>query len=453
MDRYLPRLAELDLHRWRQRGSGKPLLLRGPRQVGKSTLVKRFGESYTHFVELNLEREPDRSLFDTLPEVGPFLEIVYARSRVRVRDGETVLLFIDEIQQAPKAIQFLRYLYEDQRGVDVIAAGSLLEFAFGEVRSLPVGRIEFLSIRPLCFEEYLRWHGRDALVDALLTVPAPAHLHDLLVEAFRDYTLRGGMPEVVRLSARGASLAELQPTYASIWRSYQIDLERHAKSDLERRVLRFLLQAAPRESDRFSYANFGGSNYRSREVKEAFELLEMARVLQVVQPTTDLQPPALPKQRAKPRLQFLDTGLLNYASGLHEAYAFLPDANAVYRGRLALHIVTQEVIASWGDANFTPYFWIRENSNSNAEVDLVIRFGMDLLPVEVKSGAQGKLRSLHQFVERANGKVGVRVLESTAGVEAATTPAGYAYTLVNVPIYAVSQLLAYVKQAYGGLAA
>ncbi len=443
MEQYFPRIADEALDFWRTTMSRKPLVLRGPRQVGKSSLVRQLGTRYEHFIELNLERERDRRLFDTLPEVAPFLELVFARQRISPAPDDSVLLFIDEIQQAPQAIQFLRYLYEDQDCVQVIAAGSLLEFAFGEVRSLPVGRVEFMSVYPLCFEEYLRWHRQDALVKAIHTVPAPVHLHDLLVEAFRDYTLKGGMPEIVKRSAAGEPLAALQTTYASIWDSYRIDLERHAKSDAERKVLRFLLQAAPREADRFAYAGFGGSNYRSREVKEAFELLEMARVLRVVHPTSDLEAPALPKQRAKPRLQFLDTGLLNFASGLHEALAFMPDANAAYRGRLALHVVTQELIAT--QTGFEPYFWIRENSNSNAEVDLVFRHGMELLPVEVKSGPQGKLRSLHQFVERAQGRLGVRVLENTASIEAAQTSSAYAYTLLNVPIYAISQLPAYVQ--------
>ena len=445
----LPRDITRRLERWRSGARPKPLVLRGPRQVGKTTLVRAFGQRYDHFVELNLERDQRGISFAGMPPVREWLLGLFLREGLSPKPGASVLLFIDEIQQVPDAIQYLRYLYEDQEGVHVIAAGSLLEFALGEVRSMPVGRVEFLSLYPLTFSEYLAWVGKSALAEALRSVPAASYAHPHLEAAFRDYALAGGMPEVVKGIRGGAAPAELRDVYASIWESYRVDLERHARSDHQRAVLQFLLGAAPHEHDRFAYARFGGSEYRSRDVKEALELLQLARVLRIVRPTSATRVPLVANTRARPRLQFLDTGLLNYATGLIGERVTLPELSIVYRGRLALHVVTQELIAAAESPDFEPFFWTRESAQSNAEVDLLYRTGGRLLGLEVKSGPQGKLRSLHQYVERAGAQLGIRALENRASFQDATTAGGYAYRLLNVPLYGVSELAAYVRWAEG----
>lgn len=450
MNEYLPRFIESCLLEWDLRQRPKPLLLRGPRQVGKSTLVRAFGRRFDYFVELNLEFERDRQYFDPLPRVDVFLRRVFAKAQIRPPSGATILLFVDEIQQEPKAIQFLRYLYEDQSSVRVIAAGSLLKFAMGEVRSLPVGRIEFLSVHPLSFAEYLTWTRQEILADALKEIPAPSYLHGELMSAFRDYSLVGGMPQIVQAIRNGTELHDLARIYQSIWGAYQRDLERHARTDGQRAILRFLITAAPLEHERFKYEGFGGSTYRSRDVREALEALEMARVLRIVRPTSSMKPPPFPKSKARPRLQFLDTGLLNHATELHNQTAAIEDLSTAYRGYLALHVVTQELIASREDYEYTPFFWVRENAKANAEVDLLIRSGMRLLGFEVKSGPQGRLRSLHQYVERSGTKIAVRALDNAASVEDVATPAGYAYRLLNIPLYAAAQVeeyLAWAEQA------
>ena len=447
MNTFLPRKQQARLLRWRSKSRPRPLVLRGPRQVGKSTLVRQLGRDYQQYIELNLEREADRQLFEKLPEVGPFLAELFVREDAKPALASSTLLFIDEIQQAPNAIQFLRYLYEDQSDVHVIAAGSLLEFALGEVRSMPVGRVEFMAVHPLTFREYLVWMGKEQLVDALDVVPAPAHAEPYLREAFRDFALTGGMPSVVASLAAGADSAELYDLYEGIWDSYRTDLERHAKSDKQRDLFRFLLLAAPFELERFSYARFGGSDYPSREVKEALGQLQMARILRVVRPTTSMRPPALPNVRAKPRLQFLDVGLLNFLSGLLRTTTKLAHLSDAYRGQLAAQVVTQELIASQDRYSYEPYFWVREKRTSNAEVDLVYQDGMRLLGFEVKAGAQGRLRSLHQYVERSGTDIAIRALENAPEVADVTTPGGYAYRLLNIPHYATAQLDEYLTWA------
>ena len=443
----LPRDLSEKLLTWKRRERPKPILLRGPRQVGKSTAVRSLGKTYDHYIELNLEVDRLARMFERLPEVAPFLQGLYTRAGIAPAPHESVLLFIDEIQEAPIAIQFLRYLYEDQDHVHVIAAGSLLEFAIGRVPSFPVGRVIFEAVYPLSFREFLTWTGRSLLAEKLAEVPVAAYAHPTIAEAFREYTFVGGMPEAVKQYAATESIAELDEVYRSIWSTYQADLERHATTDTQRRLIRFLLASAPKELDRFAYANFGGSGYRSRDVREGLEMMEMARIIRIVRPTISTSPPPMPHLRGRPRLQFMDTGLLNYAAGLHSETVVLDDIASVYRGRLGMHVVTQELIGSQKRYSYEPYFWIRENKKSNAEVDLVHQYRMELLGFEVKSGSQGRLRSLHQYVERAGSRLAIRALDNTASVEDVRTPAGHAYRLLNIPLYATAQIDEYIAWA------
>jgi len=388
---YRPRNLDERLIQWKDSVTRRPLVLRGARQVGKSSLVRGFASKFDHYIELNLELEKDKRLFTALPEAKKFVEAVQAIHGVDRREGQTLLLFIDEIQQAPVAIQFLRYLYEKTPDVHVIAAGSLLEFALGEVNSMPVGRVEYIAVHPLSFEEYLTWTGRDSLRQALASIPVQPLLHETITEVFSEYMIIGGMPEVVDAKANGASPIELSRLHGIIWNTYIEDVERYGKNESERKVLRHILNTASGVTDRFSFANFGGSNFRSREVSEALVALDKARVIRIVRPTKSLKPPVVPELRAKPRLQWLDVGLLNYSSRIGPEVLFNGGLSNQYRGRIALQIVTQELIAQHEEYGYEPNFWIRENSNANAEVDLVMQMGLDLIPLEVLNVHKQKL--------------------------------------------------------------
>lgn len=436
------------LESWRTRVTRRPLILRGARRVGKSSLVKLHGQSYRHFVELNLERTEDRNLFEGLPPTKRVLERLALEHNFPIA-GENVLLFIDEIQESPDAIQMLRFFYEDYPNLRVIAAGSLLEFALGEVRSFPVGRVEFYTLHPLSFKEYLEWMNFSRYVDALEQVPVSESAHNLLLDAFHRYTVLGGMPDIIDAIARGAELGELGQLYAGIWEAYRADIEKYAKSDVQRNVLRHLMKTAALADDRIRLARFGESEYSSRAVSEAFSALTRARVLQLIYPTSDVIAPPTPVLRKRPRIQMLDTGLLNHVRGIQSELLSTDDLNSLYRGRIAQHIVTQEIIALHPEAGWTPHFWIREQKTSNAEVDLVLAKGSELVPLEVKAGKQGRLRSLHAFIERSETQVALRALRNMPTVESVKTLAGYPYKLVNIPYYAVSEWTAYLKWGKG----
>lgn len=151
---FQPKLSSY-LYEWKLNTKRKPLIVRGARQVGKTTLIRQFATSYSHSISLNLEKEADKQLFETQDEVKTMVENLFLTHNIASEHISNTLLFIDEIQESPKAIQLLRYFYEEIPQLHVIAAGSLLEFALNKVKSFPVGRVEFLYLYPLNFAEYL----------------------------------------------------------------------------------------------------------------------------------------------------------------------------------------------------------------------------------------------------------------------------------------------------------
>lgn len=429
---------------WKDKKDRKPLIIRGARQVGKSTLVNEFGKEFRYFVSINMEKPADRRFFEDIEEVRDIIDAIFIRSGIPLT-GEPTLIFIDEIQESPKAVGLLRYISEDFPGLHIIAAGSLLEFALKEVASFPVGRVAQVVLHPFDFEEYLLALGRKDLLDELETIPVRHPAHDTLLTLFNDYTITGGMPEVVRRYVDEKSLINLGEIYSNLWQSYRDDVEKYASNNTERKIIRHIIDTAPFEKDRITLAGFGNSAYRSREVGEAIKALDMARIIQLIYPTTCLKPPASPDIKRKPRLQFLDTGLLNFSMGNQTEMIGLRDLSDFGRGRILQHITLQQVQAQNNSPIYRPMFWVREKANSNAEVDLIFQHGKMLIPIEIKSGPQGTLRSLHQFVERSNNKYAVRLLANRFSVEKAVTPAGAAYLLMNVPYYASTKLQEYIR--------
>jgi predicted AAA+ superfamily ATPase len=438
------RKAHQSLLAWKQRSTRKPLLLRGARQVGKTTLVTMFASEFTVFLNVNLERKQDRAIFERTDSVKDILNAIYLLKEVSPKQGST-LLFIDEIQESPKAIQLLRYFYEEMPELHVIAAGSLLEFSLKEVPSFPVGRIEYLCLHPLDFEEYLIALDYKMATEQLSQVPVAEFAHATLLKLFHEYAIIGGMPEVVQLYAQTKNIASIKPVYERLWQSYKDDVEKYAKNNTERNVIRHIIDTAAHEQDRIKFEKFGKSSYRSREVGEAMRTLGMAKVIQMIYPTTSLQPPIITDLKKRPRLQLLDTGLLNHALGLQGEMIGLKDLSDFYRGKVIQHLVTQQLIAIHENPSYKPHFWVRESKDANSEVDLVFQQSQYVVPIEVKSGEQGRLRSLHQFVERSNHSYAVRLYANPLKVEKSVTPAGKEYLLLNLPYYIASKLPQYIQ--------
>ncbi|TCC96527.1 ATP-binding protein [Pedobacter hiemivivus] len=434
------------LNSWKLRDSRKPLIIRGARQVGKTTLIRDFAKAYQHRIILNLEKPGDRRYFEDFDDVQTILEALFLAHTIPSSAMANTLLFIDEIQESPKAIQLLRYFYEELPELHVISAGSLLEFAMQKVQSFPVGRVEFLYLHPLNFQEYLEAVGKQELLGYLQSVPIKPVAHKLLMDAFHRYAIIGGMPEIIKMDVQQQSLSDLPRIYESIWGTYKNDVEKYTSNDTERKIIKHLMDTAPLYLDeRVKFQGFGNSSYRSREVGEAFRTLDDAKIIRLIYPTTDLQPPIKTDLKKSPRLQFLDTGLVNYSLGIQLEMLAMDDLNRAYKGAVIPHLVTQELISLQSISAHKPNFWVREKSQSNAEVDLLFTHQDLVIPIEIKSGSTGSLKSLHQFIDASDHPYAIRMYAGTFNIEKAITPSQKPYLLMNLPYYAGTSLPRYVE--------
>ena len=215
------------LNKWKSKSNRKPLIVRGARQVGKTTLVNEFAKTYKHTLHLNLEKKIDSQYFEQTDNVKTIIEALFISNNIISKEISDTLLFIDEIQEQPKAIQLLRYFYEEVPELHVIAAGSLLEFALKDVKSFPVGRVEFLYLYPFNFVEYLEAIGHHVGIEQLKNIPINPVAHKTLLDLFNQYTIIGGMPEVIGEYVNNKSVTDLSTIYESIWSSYISDSEKY----------------------------------------------------------------------------------------------------------------------------------------------------------------------------------------------------------------------------------
>ncbi len=442
------RTALQELKKWSQQPSRKPLILRGARQVGKTTLINLFAEHYQHYIELNLDLKSDRALFEQTDEVEDFVSAVFLKHELPKTAIPHTLLFIDEIQSSPEAVQMMRYFYEKLPALSVVAAGSLLETVIDTQVSFPVGRVTYLFLYPLTFTEYLLAGKHTEAVKVLEQKPVPDFAHTELSKHFYQYALIGGMPEVVNHYSEHRDLVALNKLYQDLLVTYQDDVEKYAKLPSMRGVIRHCISRSPFEaSRRIKFQGFGSSNYGSKEIKAALGLLEKAMLVKLIYPTSEVHPPILPNFNRSPKLQFLDTGLLNHVVGLQNEFVSMQGLNDIYQGRIAEHIVGQTLLAADLLPNSDLNFWVREKKQSSAEVDFIVPYQDKLIPVEVKSGTAGKLKSLHQFIDRAPHDIAVRIYAGPFSIETHKTIAGKSYRLVNLPFYLAHQIRDYLALA------
>jgi uncharacterized protein len=433
----------LELRRWSERSNRKPLVLRGARQVGKTTAVQMFARDFDHFVALNLEKQDDRELFTRFERLEDTVAAIFFRHNIST-SAKRILLFIDEIQTEPKAISQLRYFYEEFPELFVIAAGSLLETLPEPKNTFPVGRVEYLVMRPVSFSEFLKAIGEETTARVLSETPLPVYAYPKSLQLFHTYALIGGMPEVVQQYAAKRDLAGLKPIYSTLLTAYLDDVQKYAANAVRAQVLQHCIQHLFLQAGgRIKYAGFGQSNYGSREVGEALRTLEKAMLLNLVYPATETQLPGLPDMRKSPYLQALDTGLVNYFSGLQESLIGTKNLHEAYRGRIIHHWVGQQMLSTMIYPLDNLKFWVRAKKQSSAEVDFLFPFGSMLIPVEVKSGAAGKLRSLNQFMDGCDHTLAIRLYAGEFLLHKAVTPRGKTYHLLNLPYFLGENLQAY----------
>ncbi len=435
-----------DLSKWRTSAFRKPLIFRGARQVGKTTLVKQFASKYKHSILLNLEKKEDKYYFEEYDDVKTIVEMLFITKNIAYKSVGETLLFIDEIQESPKAIGLLRYFYEELPELHVISAGSLLEFVMKKVKSFPVGRVEYLYLHPMNFAEYLEAIEHKVAIEQLHKVPANPHSHHTFMKLFNDYAILGGMPEAIKVYLKNKSMADLPRIYESIWATYKNDVEKYTTNNTEKKVIKHIINTAPFYVDqRIKFQNFGNSNYRSREVGESMRNLNDAKIIQLIYPTTNVEIPAIPDLRKSPRLQFLDTGILNYSLGIQGQMLGVKDLSSAFKGAIIPHLITQELMSLSTFNDNKPNFWVRDKKQASSEVDLVFPYQNKLIPIEIKSGSSGSLKSLHQFVEQTNHPYAVRIYAGEFRIEKNITPKGTSYLLMNLPYYLGTKIPEYIQ--------
>jgi predicted AAA+ superfamily ATPase len=429
-----------NLNQWKAKSDRKPLILRGARQVGKTTVVRMFSASFDQYIELNLEKPEDFRIFDPERSFQDIISAIFFL-KGKPRNNKSTLLFIDEIQHSGVAVQSLRYFYEEAQDLFVIAAGSVLESLMNAGISFPVGRVEYLAIRPCSFSEFLDAMDEKSSLELIRSFPVPEFSHEKLMRLFNIYSLIGGMPSVIENYAENRDLTLLTSYYESLMVSYLDDVEKYARNNTLIQVIRHVISTAFHYAGtRITFERFGNSNYRAREVGEAFRSLEKAMLLSLVYPVETPTLPLQPNYRKSPRLQMLDTGLVNYISGIQREVFNAKELTDVYRGRIAEHVIGQQLLSGETSVLAKLFFWTREQKNSQAETDFIILHQGGLIPVEVKSGSSGKLKSLHLYMDLASHKLAVRFYAGKSGVERLQSSNGTQYTLLNLPYYQAGQL-------------
>ncbi len=435
------------LIQWKNSPLRKPLVLRGARQVGKTTVVNQFASEFDNYLYINLEDPMNCALFRQETDVNNLIINLFAIKGLTRKPG-TTLIFIDEIQNCPEAMALLRYFYEQLPDIHVIAAGSLLERLLDSKVSFPVGRVEYLAMRPCSFREFLSAVGEEPLRRRIEKDPeASVAFHQRLLTLFNRYSLIGGMPEIIRAFVMTSDIIALSPLYSSLIEGYKDDSEKYASTRIEKEVLRHILSAGwSKAGETIRLTRFADSDYRAREVGEGFRLLEKAMLLELAYPTKTTSIPALPDLSRAPKLLWLDCGLVCYASGIQTEVLNSPDILDVWRGRFAEQIVGQELLTLDNEIQSRRLFWIRDKKGSTAEVDFILKFKGSLIPIEVKSGHNSHLRSLHSFINQS-GKcdVAVRIWSEPLSVNELTTTTGRPFKLINLPFYLIGQLPAILE--------
>jgi len=435
----------LELEKWRQNMPRKPLVIRGARQVGKTTLVNQFAAQYEQYIYLNLELLEDREPFENFSSIEHLINTLFFLKNKTVAKKSTTLIFIDEIQEVPKALNTLRYFYEIAPEISVIAAGSMLETLFDKNISFPIGRVEYKVIRPVSFPEFLSAINETAALEQLMQVPVTAFAQTKLISLFHTYALIGGMPEIVQHYATHKDLVILGPIYDSLISGYLDDVEKYAKSNAQILHLRHCIQSSfAQAGKRIKFEGFGNSVYKSREMGESLRTLEKALLMQLVYPITTANLPMVPDIKKSPRLQILDTGLLNYFVGIQKQIIGSDDLNSIYQGTLIEHLIGQEILSFQYNALSALNFWVKEKKESTAEVDYLFSYNGLIIPIEVKSGATGTLKSLHSFMDLAPHDIAIRFYAGALKITNAITQKGKHYQILNLPYYLGSQIEKYI---------
>lgn len=433
-----------------------PLVLRGARQVGKSTLVNNFCKNNKiQIIELNLEKKklssfelPEFSIPDVLEEIELLFKVDLTKN-----SNQKILLFIDEIQEQKNAFSYLRYFFEEAPHIPVIAAGSLLEFLLTEEQiSVPVGRIEYLKVGPMSFTEFLLAIDEVVLLRKLedfVQKEKKIHdkVHDLFLKFYHKYLFIGGMPKAVLTYKKTKSLLQVRKIQKEILQTYKDDFFKYSRKSSQLQMISKIYDFVPFHlGEKIKYSEIDQDS-KSRDLKRAIELLVYAKVITpVVHSNASNLPLAFYKDDNIYKLFFLDVGLVT--ATLEMPVQSLNNYGDGASGPIAEQFVIQHL--QWyfnSDVHFQIFYWIKDKNSAKAEIDFVIQYGTKIYPIEVRAGTSGKLKSLHQFCVEKKKSVAFQISQQIFDIESLQfqtflgdkkiTQSG---TLIKVPLYLIEFL-------------
>ncbi len=443
------------LKKWFGRTHRKPLILRGARQVGKTYLVRSFAqEQGLNLAEMNLEKHPELKrafLSKNPPTIISEIEGVLGKKIT----SEHTLLFIDEIQAIPEAIAALRYFYEELPDLAVLAAGSLLEFVLGShIFSMPVGRVSYLHMGPLTFLEFLdaadpfgadelRSFSYKSLRDYLHGSVIPESIHERLNHRMREYLYTGGLPEAVAVYLETKDVYQVSEIHDSIIQTYFDDFSKYA-GKVDPLLLRNILRRMPLAvGQKILYTRFS-EDHTSRPIRHALELLIQARLVsKVIHSDANGIPLGAEMDESVFKLLNLDAGLMNRMAGLSLVdIRGLSNQRLINEGALAEQFIGQQLLRNHDiNSPLFLHYWQRSGKKGNAEVDYVIQLGSVIIPIEVKAGKSGTLKSLHQFMAEKHTPIAMRFDLNPPSVQQISVSlhdkSVVNYPLLSLPLYAV----------------
>ncbi len=454
MQNYIKRNIDHLLLEWKDNPLRKPLLIRGARQVGKSSAIRHFGKEFKYFAEVNFERQKAiKGFFSGDIDVRLIAQKIAKYIQVPIREGET-LLFFDEIQECPEAIMALRFFKEDYPELHVVAAGSLFEFTLQELPTFGVGRIHSLFMYPLTFDEFLYANGEEGLLEmrqqADAKHPLEKAFHDKLTEYFRIYLLVGGMPEAVRVWVATKDFVNCHQVHADIVLAYEDDFSKYKKRvnpDLLRLTMRGICHQA---GERLTFKQIS-ADHRSAQIREAIRLLSLAGLVTPVVATAGNGVPLdAEADEARMKALFLDPGLLlsvlqlesSTSQEIIEQILTASPQELVNKGGLVEMVAGLEIMRNKPCVQRQKMFFWEKKGNSVAEVDYLGIHNLKVIPVEVKSGTQGGMKSLWMFMREKHLTEAVRCSLENFGEISYTAPEdGMIQRHVRIiPLYAISQI-------------
>ena len=441
--KYFNRLIDNVLDEWKSEDNHKPILLRGARQIGKSATVRNLAKKFDYFLEINFEEDKAaKDVFENSNLTPQLLcEKLYSIYDVPIIAGKT-LVFFDEIQACIPAISSLRFFYEKMPDLHVIAAGSLLEFALEELPSFGVGRIRSLFMYPFSFAEFLEANGNVGLLEAINRAntenPMDEATHKRALYFLKLFMLTGGMPAVVAKYVNEKDLRQCQQALDDLIISLRDDFAKYKKRIPAMQISAAFDSVVRQVGSKFVYID-KEQIFSAFQIKNSVELLIMAGLVIPVTHTSanglPLGAEINPKFR---KLLLLDTGVFQRLLGMQLSDILLnDDFDAINKGGIAEMFAGLEILkASSCYEQYRLFYWQREEKNARAEVDFVVQQDMNIVPIEVKSGKQGKMQSMHLFMKEKNSKIGIRT-----SLENFTM-----YDKINViPLYAIRMFLKYSK--------